>query len=167
KWSLSDSRANVFSRWRHVEKFTENLPCRAVFRLGSVVFRRFGRREAKLCLKFGDSRRQFLVLGTRLQRDLAHRIELFALDNVHRVQDALRLTAKRGLDFTTNALRRTCGIGHQLGEFVQNTVWSGRHGWPRIGTAQVQVVACTQECKAGYTTSTTLALRRCGAHMVV
>ena len=62
------------------------------------------------------------------------------------LRSRLGLRLERRLDLAANALRRARGIGHQLGEFIENAVGSGgRHGKPR--SVSFEVMGVSGECK--------------------
>jgi hypothetical protein len=49
-------------------------------------------------------------------------LEFFALDDIEVAQNLLALATGHGLNFAGDALGRTCGIGHQLGELVEERI---------------------------------------------
>ena len=83
----------------------------------------------KFCFQSLDARAQRIVFITRLDGHFTHRVGFLGLGLNTTVKPAVGLGMKGGFRFLAHALRRAGRIGHQLGEFIQNTVGACRaHG---------------------------------------
>src|SRR5690606_7692516 len=92
--------------------------------LGSGLFNGFFSQFLLQRLDAGSENHVFLA---GLYRHLADGLEIFALDEVHRVEHTLSLAAEHGLKFATHALRGTGSVGYHLGELIENSVCAVRH----------------------------------------
>ena len=73
----------------------------------------------------GNTVSKSFILVAQRRDHLAQHVEFFARRDVHVPQQPFHLTARRGLDLTPNTLRRPGGIGHELGDVIEQAF--GRH----------------------------------------